>query len=510
MYLIIVSLIAVLFIVGYHIDSYTKHLRKACKHIPGPFSIPVLGCVGEALTITPKKFLKRTFENNIKYGTLHKAWSLNHFCVFSSNAEFNEQLLASSRTITKDKLYDMLKPWLGTGLLISSGDKWHARRKIITPTFHFTILEKFLEIFEQQSTILVENLSAKADGKTPFNMAPYISAATLDIIAETAMGVKVNAQIDKNVPYSSAVEEIIKLMTWRFLNIHLHSDLVFSILHPFKKLRQTKIIKLMHNFTRGVIENRRKTLENSFSGQVSVASESEVDDVGSKKHKALFDVLLQSSIEGQPLTDEDIREEVDTFMFEGHETTSTALGFTLHLLAQHPKVQQKVVDELNQIYGENNPLDFTLRNLNELKYMEHVIKESMRLYPPVPLIGREITEDFKYTHSSVGNGVLPAGTQVIISIFNSMRESQLFENPSEFIPERHESTNTGSAYSFIPFSAGPRNCIGQKFAMYEMKVVISKIIRQYELLPLGPDVRPLLGIVMRSETGMHLGLQMRK
>uniref|UniRef100_A0A1I8Q3G0 Uncharacterized protein n=1 Tax=Stomoxys calcitrans TaxID=35570 RepID=A0A1I8Q3G0_STOCA len=114
MYLIFLSLIVVLFIVGYHIDSYTKPLRKACKHIPGPFSIPVLGCVGEALTITPKKFLKRTFENNIKYGTLHKAWSLNHFCVFSSNAEFNEQLLASSRTITKDKLYDMLKPWLGT------------------------------------------------------------------------------------------------------------------------------------------------------------------------------------------------------------------------------------------------------------------------------------------------------------------------------------------------------------------------------------------------------------
>uniref|UniRef100_A0A1I8PE23 Cytochrome P450 n=1 Tax=Stomoxys calcitrans TaxID=35570 RepID=A0A1I8PE23_STOCA len=487
MHLIFLVLIALLSIVGYHIDSYTKHLRKACKHIPGPWSVPVLGCVGEVLTITPKKLLERSFEVCIEYGYLIKAWFLNHFCVFSMDAEFNEQLLASSRTITKDKLYDMLKPWLGTGLIISSGDKWHARRKIITRTFHFTILEQFLEIFERQSSILVENLSEKADGKTPFNIAPYISAATLDIIAETAMGVEVNAQIDKNVPYTSAVAEMLEMMSWRFLYVHLHSDLIFSILYPFKKLRQTKLIKLMHSFARGVIGNRRKTLENSLNAQQSVANENDVDDIGRRKHKALLDVLLQSSIEGQPLTDEDIREEVDTFMFAGQDTTSTALGFTLHLLARHPKVQQKVVDELNQIYGENNPLDFTLMNLNKLKYMEHVIKESMRLYPPIPLIGREITEDFKYTHSRVGDGVLLAGTQVIVSIFNTMRQPDIFENPAEFIPERHESTNVANAYSYIPFSAGPRNCIGQKYAMYEMKVLISKILREYELLPLGPD-----------------------
>lgn len=90
-----------------------------------------------------------------------------------------------------------------------------------------------------------------------------------------------------------------------------------------------------------------------------------------------------------------------------------------------------------------------------------------------------------------------------------MRDEVHFKQPSEFIPERHEEICTGSAYAFIPFSAGPRNCIGQKFAMLEMKIVLIQILRAYELLPLGSDVKPILGIVTRSETGMQLGLRKR-
>lgn len=112
---------------------------------------------------------------------------------------------------------------------------------------------------------------------------------------------------------------------------------------------------------------------------------------------ALLDVLLQATIEGKPLANEDIREEVDTFMFEGHDTTTAALSFTLYLIARHPKVQQKILNEIHEVYGEKKYKPFTLMNLNELKYLECVIKESLRLYPPVPLMGRQLTEDFKYS-----------------------------------------------------------------------------------------------------------------
>lgn len=118
-----------------------------------------------------------------KYGRVMKMWAFNNLQVVSGDTEFNEQLLASSTHITKHHKYGMLHQWLGIGLLMSDGKKWHSRRKIITPTFHFKILEQFVEVFDQQSNILLNCLEPKADGKTAFNIHPFICSAALDIIA---------------------------------------------------------------------------------------------------------------------------------------------------------------------------------------------------------------------------------------------------------------------------------------------------------------------------------------
>uniref|UniRef100_A0A1I8Q5E9 Cytochrome P450 n=1 Tax=Stomoxys calcitrans TaxID=35570 RepID=A0A1I8Q5E9_STOCA len=326
------------------------------------------------------------------------------------------------------------------------------------------------------------------------------------------MGSKINAQMDKTTEYTSAVSEMTELTAWRFIRIHLNSDLIYTLLHPLKKLRQKKLISIMHNFTRKIIEERRAALIESTKENGSKPSTNvETDEIGTKKRSALLDVLLQSTIDGQPLSDEDIREEVETFMFEGHDTTATCLSFTLYLLARNPRVQQKLFAEIRHIYGEDYSKPFTLMNLNELKYMECVIKESLRLYPAVPLIGRNLKEDFKYTHSVLGKGVIPAGTQVLISIFGSMNDPKILKctNPKEFRPERFDEFDAAINFHSIPFSAGPRNCIGQKFAMYEMKVALTKILQTYELLPFGEEVIPVVNIVLRSETGMQLGLKKR-
>lgn len=190
-----------------------------------------------------------------------------------------------------------------------------------------------------------------------------------------------------------------RLIAWRFMRFHLHNNIIFSILHPFKKMRAKKNLRIMHEFTHKVIKQRRQALEDSLI-EVSSAldsSQEHHDDVGTKKRMALLDVLLQSNINGEPLTDEDIREEVDTFMFEGHDTTATALSCILYLLARHPRVQKKLLAEIRRVYGDDFSRPCTLASLNELKYMECVIKEGLRLFPPVPIIGREIKEDFKYS-----------------------------------------------------------------------------------------------------------------
>nr|AID61457.1 cytochrome P450 [Calliphora stygia] len=193
-------------------------------------------------------------------------------------------------------------------------------------------------------------------------------------------------------------------------------------------------------------------------------------------------------------------------MFEGHDTTTSGISFALYLIARHPQVQEKLVEEIKQVLGTDKHKPVTYRELQDLKYMECVIKESQRLYPSVPAIGREITEDI-----TIGDITIPAKTNLSLSLFMVLRDPDYFANPDDFIPERFESSGDEkiNPFAYTPFSAGPRNCIGQKFAMLEMKSTLSKMLRHFELLPLGPDVKPVINLILRSTTGIHVGLRPR-
>lgn len=260
----------------------------------------------------------------------------------------------------------------------------------------------------------------------------------------------------------------------------------------------------MHNFTEKIIMERRTALETSLKENNATADE---NDLGQKKRMALLDVLLQSTIDGAPLNNEDIREEVDTFMFEGHDTTTSGISFALHLISRHAEVQQKLFEEIVEVLGNDKDRPVSMRDLGELKYLECVVKESLRLYPPVPIIGRYFTEDVE-----IHGKMIPAGTNYTVGIFVSLRDPKTFPDPDAFKPERflNQSIDKIDPYAYIPFSAGPRNCIGQKFAILEMKSTISKMLRHFELLPLGPEVRPMMNLVLRSANGNHLGLKPRK
>ena len=118
-----------------------------------------------------------------------------------------EVILSSATSTRKNFVYDMFSKWLGDGLLLSYGSKWHARRKILTPTYHFKILEEFVEVFDRESEVLIRKLASKADSKTAFDVFPIICLTALDIIAETAMGVQINAQENPDFPYARAVKE---------------------------------------------------------------------------------------------------------------------------------------------------------------------------------------------------------------------------------------------------------------------------------------------------------------
>ncbi|NP_001295967.1 probable cytochrome P450 4d14 precursor [Musca domestica] len=482
-----------------------RHVMIAKAGIRGPTPLPLFGnmlhFVGNTTANAYDLFDKLT----AKYGKVVRMWMGNHCVLFVRDAKFFEDIFKSQQLITKNNLYDLLSGWLGQGLLLSTGPKWFSRRKIITPTFHFKILEEFVEIFDQQSHVMVKSLMEKADGKTVVHMFPKVCLMALDIITETAMGVKVHAQEHPEFPYAKAVTDTSNIMSDRFVKPFDRFDGYFRIFHNQKYHQLQNNIKIMHDFTDKVINERREALQKSIDSGTYQAGSS-VDEMGIKKRMAFLDVLLQSTVGGKPLTNKDIREEVDTFMFEGHDTTTSGICFTLYLLSRHPDVQQKVLEEIHSVIGEDKEKPVTMKDLQELKYLDCVIKESQRLYPSVPTIGRVTEQDV------VINGVtIPANTNITLLMYAAMKDPDYFPKPEEFLPERFMNTEDKiNPFAYVPFSAGPRNCIGQKFAMAEMKSTVSKMVRHFELLPLGEEVKPVMNMVLRSETDAQLGLRVRK
>ncbi|XP_011176869.1 cytochrome P450 4d2 [Zeugodacus cucurbitae] len=480
-------------------------LKIRCNDIPGPRPLPVLGNVLLYRGISQADITDFQKRNCQKYGPLYRLWLFNQLNIVTCDPADVEVLLSSTKYIKKNKFYDMLKIWLGTGLLVSNGHKWHSRRKIITPTFHFKILEQFVEIFDQQGTVLVKKLEQYADGKTVLDVNPLLCLMALDIITETAMGTKVNAQTYPKLPYVPAVINVTDVLSQRILNIWQRIECIFRLFSPIEAKLLYANLKLLHDFTDRIIVERRAALEQKLT-----ATEPATDtELGVKRRMALLDVLLQSTIDGKPLSNEDIREEVDTFMFEGHDTTSNALTFCLHLISRHPTVQAKLFEEIREVLGDDKERPVAQRDLIELKYMDCVIKESLRLYPTAPFIGRNLEEDV-----NLRGKLIPAGTNITISIYIMQRDPKYFPEPDTFRPERflNESLLLGEKlypYVYVPFSAGPRNCIGQKYAILEMKSIMSKILRHFELLPLGEELRPIYSIVLRSGNGGQMGLRPR-
>lgn len=263
------------------------------------------------------------------------------------------------------------------------------------------------------------------------------------------------------------------------------------------------VLKTLHGFTEKVIAERKKELE-----------EKRVDDqdeevMGKKQKLAFLDLLVEASKGGTLLSDYDIREEVDTFMFEGHDTTATNMSFTLWLLATHPQIQTRCQEELDQIFEGDQERPATSQDLAAMKYLECCLKESLRLYQSVPIISRILGEDVE-----IDGKVLPAKTNVILFKFLLHRDPKTFPDPDRFDPERFSLESVQGRrhpYSYVPFSAGPRNCIGQKFATMEEKVLVSSVLRKYNLRSsMTVEEIPLCAeVILRPKNGLRISLTPR-
>ncbi|CAH1962016.1 unnamed protein product [Acanthoscelides obtectus] len=411
--------------------------------------------------------------------------------------DFTEFLLTTQDILNKGDDYKFLHQWIGTGLLTSDGPKWKKRRRLITPAFHFSILEEFIESFELNGKVLVQKLK-NVTGKY-IDIHRYITLYALDVICDAAMGVTKNAQNDEDSQYVRDVKFLLKILSERAISVLKGNDLLFPLFPDFYKVKRA--VKHLHSVTYSVIDSRRDALN-----QVEKNKDIMKNGTGKKK-MAFLDILLKSTVEGKPLSRDDIREEVDTFMFEGHDTTSSGMGFALYLLATHQDVQKQAVEEQKQIFENDIFRNITYNDLQKMKYLECIIKEALRLYPSVPLYARHTTVDVPYK----GN-VIPKGADIIVFAYGILRDPDYFPDPEKFDPSRFENSDGTKPYSYIPFSAGPRNCIGQKFAMLEMKSTLSKILRNFELYPTNPEHKLILAseAVLKSVNGIRIQIAERK
>jgi cytochrome P450 len=359
---------------------------------------------------------------------------------------------------------------LGNGLVTSEGEFWLKQRRLIQPLFHKQRLQTFAQKIEAATSALIKNLETRT-GES-LNIHTEMTKVTLDIVSQTLMSTEVKGDFKKISDALHIIMEgmmkIIRVPAW--------------IPTP-RNVRMRKNREVLDNTIYKIIEDRRSNKE-GFDDLLTMLME--VEDADTRER----------------MTDQQLRDELITIFLAGHETTANALSFALYLLAQHPEVKQKIVDEVQRVIGNN---EMTFENLNRLEYTTMVIKESMRLYPPVWGITRDASQE-----DVIGGYRIKKGDSIAMSPYAVHRLEKYWENPLKFDPERFspERMKNIHRYAWFPFGGGQRFCIGNNFAMMEMQAVLALVCTKFnftlaenfklELQPL-VTLRPRNGVMMKLE-----------
>uniref|UniRef100_A0A131XVF7 Putative cytochrome p450 4w1 n=1 Tax=Ixodes ricinus TaxID=34613 RepID=A0A131XVF7_IXORI len=436
-----------------------------------------------------------------RYG-MHRVYAGLRPLVIIYRADFVEELLRSNKILTKGHVYNFLHSWLGTGLLTSTGEKWRSRRRLFTPAFHFRILEDFTSAINTQSIVLADVLGKKSLDHNGVDVVPKVTLCTLDIVCETVMGKALNAQNNEDLAYVKALIQLGELFLERMITPFADYEGFFRMTAMGKQYNHC--LGVLHAFTREVIAERKKDMMATIDTGSIVGDEDEDRSNHKKKKMPFLDLLLLEHFKDpENITEEDMREEVDTFMFAGHDTTAMGISWALFLIGHSPAAQQKIHDELDSIFGDDTERHVSHEDMKEMRYLECVLKESQRIYPSVPFYSRLCEEPFE-----LGGTMLPKGTVVQVSNYFLHRDPKVFPKPEEFCPDRFlpENSKGRHPFAYVPFSAGPRNCIGQRFAMSEEKIVIANILRRYKLQSLDQrdQVCLVAEIVLRPKNGLRI------
>ncbi|ODM94416.1 Cytochrome P450 4c21 [Orchesella cincta] len=459
-----------------HKKSNVETLSVSNKRLPGP-GHHIFGGIANMLALSNTKIFLKVMESWCsKYGPVFEGVLGTKRVIMINSPEYVQKLLGSKDSNYFDKgfIYEPFKPFWNDGLIISTGAKWKHRRKLLDKhIFSFRTLTSNMQIFNDEADRLVDSLRG-TNCETGVKISHLLKTATLNAIIKATSG-KLVAELEPEdagkISFTEMVDMAKPLITKRMTNPWLLIEPIWQM-HPLSKVQ--KFISKMAS-----VQIRKAIDESEENNKVSLKQ----------------DLLA----EGVPV--EGILEETVTLLSAGYETTEGALQFLLFLLALHPNHQELCREEIDSLPG-NGDDNIDYRDLNKLKYLEMCINETLRLFPVVFFIMRKLKAPlrlgnpfvkhlFNFIKLLISKMIsllfleddleLSAGTEVAIFMPGIHKNPEIYPNPNEFIPERfsQEEIQRRHKFSFIPFSAGPRKCIGYKFAIMEMMCLTAKLLRHF-------------------------------
>lgn len=467
-----------------------QKLARAMDSFPGP---PTHWLFGHALEIQKLGSLDKVVSWAQQFPHAHPLW-FGQFVGFLNIYEPDYAKAVYSRGDPKAAdVYDFFLQWIGKGLLVLDGPKWFQHRKLLTPGFHYDVLKPYVAIFAESTRMMLDKWEKKASENKSFDIFCDVGHMALDTLMKCTFGKGDSGLGHRDNSYYLAVSDLTLLMQQRIDSFQYHNDFIYWLTpHGRRFLRACKIA---HDHTDEVIRQRKAALQD----------EKERKKIQQRRHLDFLDILLGVRDEsGIKLSDADLRAEVDTFMFEGHDTTTSGISWFLYCMALYPEHQQLCREEVRGILGDQD--SFQWDDLAKMTYLTMCMKECFRLYPPVPQVYRQLNKPVTF----VDGRSLPAGSLISLHIYALHRNSTVWPDPEVFDPLRFSPENAAGRhpFAFMPFSAGPRNCIGQQFAMNEMKVVTALCLLRFEF-SLDPSKMPIKvpQLILRSKNGIHLYLK---
>lgn len=410
-----------------------------------------------------------------EYGDLYSITSPIGGAVVVATPELALQVLAEHypRYLEKGRSYAVLRLLMGNGLVTSSGEFWRGQRKLTQPAFHRRRLDTIFAMMVRRSREMAERL---AKAPRALDLAPVFSVLTLEIISEAMFSTDVKRDAALVGGYIATLNEAALRMLrqpWRFF-------LPRKFPTPITK-KEFHARAALDAIVHGIIERRRKS---------------------SEQHDDLLSMFLSACDEetGRRMTNDQLRDEVMTMFVAGHETTANAMCWLLHLVATHPEVERRMLEEID---AAGDALDSG--SLAAFPYTRQVVDESLRMYPTIWSVGRRCTED-----DELGGYHIPKGTTVLVPIFHFHWGEKWWPEPRRFDPDRFLPDHRPSSDIYFPFGAGPRTCIGNQFALQELLIMTVVMLRRLRFRPVdGFPVEPDALITLRPKHGMQLSVSAR-